>query len=313
MGRTVILVFCALAAAVDHQVAQPNPIKSQELSASAQVGAVDAEASLLLPDTAAPVRGVIAVLRWGAGGGVYNDPAWRQLAKDLQFGLLQLALTNRGGPADALELPVAEQANRNAPFGGAEALLKILDEFAKQSGRSELQNTKLLLWGHSAAGSFGTTFAAMHPARTIAFVRYNSHSRGLPVDLTTITRIPGLIFAGEKDTTAGIEDSERLWKSGRALQAPWTFAIAAGAPHGSPEAVKKANDLAIPWIQAIVTQRLMNSTAALRPVDDASAWLASGTSVAPAGSFRGPKAEASWLPDETSARGWRIVTGTLAQ
>ena len=312
MGRVVMLVLCVLAA-LDGQVLQPSPVKSQELSASAQGGAVDAEANLLLPEAAAPVRGVIAVLRWGAGRGVYDDPAWRQLAKDLQCGLLQLALTNRGGPADPLELPVAEQANRNAPLGGAEALLKILDEFARQSGRSELQNAKLLLWGHSAAGSFGTTFAAMHPARTIAFVRYNSNSRGLPVDLTTIARIPGLIFAGEKDTTAGIEDSEHLWKSGRALQAPWTFAVVPGAPHGSAEAVRKANDLALPWIQAIVTQRLTNSVAALQPVDDASAWLASGTSVVAAASFRGPKAEASWLPDEASARGWRIVTGTGAQ
>ena len=188
-----------------------------------------------------------------------------------------------------------------------------MDEFAGQSGRSELKNAKLLLWGHSAAGSFGTTFAAMHPARTIAFVRYHSHSRGLPLDLTTIARVPGLIFAGGKDTTAGVEDSEHLWKSGRALKAPWTFAVAPGAPHGSPEAVKNANDLAIPWVRAVVTQRLTNSTTALRSVDDASAWLASGTTVVPAGSFRGPKAESSWLPDEASARGWRVVTGTRAQ
>lgn len=313
MRRFVLLVLCALAWAVEGQTVQPNPVKSRQLSASAQGGAVDAEATLLLPDTAAPVRGVIAVLRWGAGTWVYDDPAWRQLANELQCGLLQLVLSNRGGPPEPLELPVAEQANRNAPFGGAEALLKMLDEFARQSGRSELRHAKLLLWGHSAAGSFGPTFAAMHPERTIGFVRYHSHSRGLPLDLKTIARIPGLIFAGEKDTTAGVEDSEHLWKSGRALQAPWTFAVAPGAPHGSPEAVKKANDLAIPWIRSVITQRLPYDTAVLRSVDDASAWLASSTSVAPAGSFHGPKAESSWLPDEASARGWRVVTGTRAQ
>ena len=294
MGRVVLLlVFCALAQAVEGQGLKAHQGKSQELSASAQGGRVDAEAKLLLPETAGPVRGIIVVLRWGAGTWVYDDPAWRELANNLQCGLLQLVLTNRGGPADPLELPVAEQANRNAPIGGAEALLKILDEFSRQSRRPELQDAKLLFWGHSAAGGFGPTFAAMHPGRTIAFVRYHSHSRGLPLELTTIARIPGLIFAGENDTTAGVEDSERLWKSGRALQAPWTFAVEPGAPHGSPEAVKKANDLAIPWMRAVVTQRLTNGTAALRPVDESSAWLAEG----------------SWLPDEASAKGWRLVTG----
>ena len=313
MGRIVILVFCALAAAVDAQVPQPNPVKSQELSASAQGGTVDAEAKLLLPDTAAPVRGVIAVLGWGAGTWVYDDPAWRQLANDLQCGLLKLLLFTKDGPENPLSLPVAEQPNRNAALGGAEALLKVLNEFARQSGRPELQNAKLLFWGHSAAGSFGITFAAMHPARAIAFARYNSHSRGLPLDVATVARIPGLILAGENDTTAGVEDSEHFWKSGRALQAPWTLAVAAGAPHGSAEWVKKANDLALPWIRGVITQRLTTSTTALRPIEDASGWLASRTSVMPAGSFHGPKSEASWLPDEPSARGWRVVTGTRAQ
>ena len=313
MGRIVILVFCALAAAVDAQVTQPNPVKSQELSASAREGAVDAEAKLLLPDAAAPVRGVIAVLGWGAGTWVYDDPAWRQLANDLHCGLLKLLLFTKDAPEDPLSLPVAEQPNRNAARGGAEALLKVLNEFARQSGRPELQNAKLLFWGHSAAGSFGTTFAALHPARVIAFARYNSHSRGLPLDVATVARIPGLIFAGENDTTAGVEDSEGFWKSGRALQAPWTLAVAAGADHGSAEGVKKANDLALPWIRGVITQRLTTSTAALRPIEDASGWLASRTSVMPAGSFHGPKAEASWLPDEASARGWRVVTGTRAQ
>lgn len=222
-------------------------------------------------------------------------------------------LNTKDGRENPLSLPVAEQPNRNAALGGAEALLKVLNEFARQSGRPELQNAKLLFWGHSAAGSFGTTFAAMHPALTIAFARYNSHSRGLPLDVATIARIPGLILAGENDMTAGVEDSEHFWKSGRALQAPWTLAVAAGAPHGSAEWVTKANILALPWIRGVITQRLTTSTAALRPIEDASGWLASRTSVMPAGSFHGPKAEASWLPDEASASGWRVVTGTRAQ
>lgn len=310
------LACLTIASPVDGQVSQLNKAESREFSASAQDarGAVDVDGTLLLPHTAKPVRAVVAVLSWGLGSGVYDDPAWRELADDLQCGLLRLSVNNHAGPAQPFDLPVAQQAVRNASIGGADALLKLLKDFARQSGHPELEEARLLLWGHSAAGSFGTTFAATHPTRTTAVVRY-SHSRGLSVDLPTITPIPALIFAGEKDTTAGVEDSEALWQSGRRLQAPWTFALEPDAAHGSAEALRKANELAIPWVRAVIAQRLTNNTVGLRPVGASAGWLASHTArdVAPAASFKGPNNEASWLPDETSARGWRVVTGAVAQ
>lgn len=309
-----LLALVVVTTAINGQGLPPSGATRQEFSATAQGGAgsVDVEATLLVPHTVGRVRAIIAVLRWGLGTRVYDDPSWRQLADDLHCGFLRLVVSNHGGPADPLELPIAQQAVRNAALGGAEGVLKILNELARQTGRRELQDAKLLFWGHSAAGSFGTTFAAIQPTRTVAFVRYHSHSRGLPVDLATIARIPALILAGEKDTTAGVEDSGALWKSGRILAAPWTFAIEPGAAHGSPEALKKANELTIPWVCAVIKQRLSNNGMDLRPVDDMSGWLAStaGMETAPAASFHGLTKEAAWLPDEASARAWRVVTGT---
>ena len=292
------------------EVVQVPAATGQEFSASANdpTGAVEVQATLLLPPTARPARGAIAVVRWGIGPLVYEDPAWRQLAQDLRCGLLHVAVINSG---TAAERPIAEQAVRNASIGGAEALGAVLRELARQSGRPELQEAKLLLWGHSAAGSFVTTFAALQPTRTIGVVRYHSHSRGLPLDLKTISRIPALIFAGEKDTTAGVEDSEALWRSGRALQAPWTLAIEPGVPHGSPEALKKANDLALPWVRAVFLQRVIENGRNLRDVDTTSGWRSSNSArqIAPAAAFQGAQAEASWLPDEASANGWLLVSG----
>ncbi len=221
---------------------QRGEVVAQELSAAAQDAraTVDVEATLLLPEGEIAARAVIVVLRWGLGASVYDDPAWRQLAKSLHCGLLGLVVRNHNGPADPQNLAVPEQAVRNASIGGAEALLKVLEEFARQARRPELRDAKILIWGHSAAGSFGVTFAATQPSRTIAFVRYHSHSRGLPVDMKTIAHIPALIFAGGKDTTAGVEDSETLWKAGRSVDAPWTFALEPDATHGSPEVLKKS-------------------------------------------------------------------------
>jgi len=317
VNGSVVAGLLALVIAITGQVPQPSGATNQEISATAQggAGAVDVEGTLLLPHAAVRVRAIIVVLQWGLGTWLYEDPSWRQLADDLRCGFLRLGVSNHGGPADPLELPVAQQAVRNASLGGAEGVLRVLNELARDTGHAELRDAKLLFWGHSAAASFGTTFAAMHPTRTVAFVRYHSHLRGLPVDLATIARIPALIMAGEKDTGAGVEDSETLWKSGRNLAAPWTFAIEPGGTHGSFEELKKANELALPWVAAVIEQRLSKDGTDLRPVDETAGWLTSTTSgeTAPAESFKGPKKEASWLPNEASLRGWRVVTGTSAR
>jgi hypothetical protein len=310
-----LLALSVVTFAVNGQAQQRKAIpREMSLAAHGGSGAVDVDGTLLLPRSGGTVRGIIAVAQWGLGTAVYEDPAWRQLADDLHLGLLRLDIRNHDGPEDQLTLPAAQQAVRNASLGGAEALLKLLDDSARDTGHSELRNANLIFWGHSAAGTFGTTFAAMHPARTIAFVRYHSHSRGLPTTLATTSKIPALIFAGEKDTTAGVEDSEALWKSGRLVGAPWTFALEPGATHGSAEALRKANQLAIPWIRSVLSQRLKNAGAGLRSVDQASGWLASSAprQIARAGSFRGSKSEASWLPDKTSATEWLGVTDARA-
>lgn len=312
-SRAIPLVFCLLLARVtDAQVSLP--VSHHEVSAAAQGGGgvVDVDGTLLLPSTAKPVKAIITILQWGVGTWVYEDPAWRSLANDLGAGLLRLAVRNHGGPEDPLELPATQQAVRNASLGGGEAVLNLLEQLARQTGRPELREAKLLFWGHSAAGSFGTSFAALHPSRTIAFVRYHSHSRNMPVDVPTLATIPGLIFAGEKDTTAGVEDSEVLWRSGRRLNAPWTFALEPGATHGSRDALTAANQLALPWVRTVFERRMSDRAADLRPVDDSTGWLAAvtGDETSLARSFRGPKADAAWLPDEATVNGWRRVTGT---
>ncbi len=69
----------------------------------------------------------------------------------------------------------------------------------------------------------------------------------------------------------------------------------------------------IPWITAVVRQRLSPEGATLAVVNDGSAWMGNNRTgeVAPYNTFTGSKLEASWLPDEPSARGWRVVLGAV--
>jgi hypothetical protein len=155
-----------------------------------------------------------------------------------------------------------------------------------------------------------SSYAGRHPERTLAFVRYHSGPAG--GDLGIVSKIPSLLLAGGRDTTAPVPVVEALWRNGRALGAPWTFAVQPEATHGDAKDVERANPLMIPWITAVVRQRLSPDGARLRPVTDGSAWMGNNRTgeVAPYGTFGGSRADASWLPDESSARAWRVVVGT---
>ncbi len=305
------IAFLVLVHPAGGQPRDVNDAPAQEFSAWATGGPVELRGALLLPRTANPARGVIVVAGVDPGmlgQSVYEDPPWRRLAAELRCALLGVG----GRDTQTGARPAAEQGFRNAAVGGGDAVLRILSEIARQSGHPELNDAKLVLWGGSAGGSFVATLAAMQPERTIAFIRYHSHARGLLVDVKTLAQIPALIFAGRKDERAGVEDSEAFLRSGRTLHAPWTLAIDPDATHMSRDAIKKANELAIPWVRAVFAARVAENGAPLRRVDETSGWFASSRDgeVAPAASFRGPKEEASWLPDEASVEGWRAVSAS---
>ena len=168
-----------------------------------------------------------------------------------------------------------------------------------------------MLWGWSAPAGFGTTFGELYRERTVAFLRYHGNLLGLSPGMKALKNIPALLIAGGKDEQAGTEDAQTLWKSGRSAGAPWTLAIEPGATHGSQEGFVSSHQLMIPWIAAVLRQRLAPGSTRLRPVTDESGWLGNNNTaeVAPYATFPGPKEGASWLPDEATARGWSRVVG----
>jgi len=168
-----------------------------------------------------------------------------------------------------------------------------------------------VLWGWSGGAAFSSSFAQLHPERVAAFIRYHIHRRGVPLNLGIVGSIPALIMAGGKDQTAGVEDAQELWKSGRAVGAPWTFAIEADAPHGpsGEMLLQSCHDLIIPWIGGVLRQRLAADGYTLRRIPSGSGWFANNqtTEIASSADFVGKTTEASWLPDEAAARGWRTL------
>jgi hypothetical protein len=249
--------------------------------------------------------------------GRFRDQAWRRLSQTCECGLLHLRLGTIRPEASAGQLRngvvlrngISDRVIRSAAEGGAEVLLAILQRLGEDSAHKEMKDTPLLFLGWSRTASFGTTFAELYPDRTVAFIRYHAHLRGLSPNLKVLRNIPALLIAGGSDKQAGTEDAQTLWKSGRSAGAPWTFAIEPGATHGSEQAFVSSYALIIPWIEAVLHQRLESESTRLRPLTEESGWLGSNESVevVPYATFRGPQQEASWLPDEATARGWQTV------
>jgi dienelactone hydrolase len=305
---------------------------------------VKADATMFVPDAARRVRVVIVVVEsWpGAERGAYDlttgrrlpeerpitsdlavgrfrDDAWRRLSQSCECALLHLRLGTIRPEADVeivsngvrIRSGVSNRVVRTASEGGAEALLKILQRLGDESSHQELKDAPLLLWGWSAAASFGTTFAELYPQRSVGFIRYHTHLRGLSPDLKVLKTIPALLIAGGNDELAGTGDAEALWTRARSAGAPWTFAIEPGATHGSEKTFVSSHALMLPWIAAVVRQRVEPADTRLRAITEERAWLGKNHSaeVVPFAAFSGPREGTSWLPDEATARGWQTVVG----
>jgi hypothetical protein len=100
-----------------------------------------------------------------------------------------------------------------------------------------------------------------------------------------------------------------LWKSARSAGAPWTFAIEPAAAHASEDSFVSSQVLMLPWIAAVIRQRLSPGTTRLRLVANDNDWLGQNDTgeIAPYATFAAPREQASWLPDEIAARGWQAV------
>jgi hypothetical protein len=273
------------------------------------------DGKLFLSQKTVRIRAIIVAIRWGLGGDLYWDPQVRTVAEATDSAILQTWITTIRTNGNGVIV------NNNAAVGGADGLLSMLQSLADVSGHPELAHAPLAFWGHSTAGPFGASFAALYPERTIAFVRY--HSGPVPGgDLKVIGQIPALFFCGGQDPT--LDPTKRrcsesasavkaLWASGRASGAPWTFATEPNATHGEAKDLVNANRLLLPWLTAVLRQRLSPDGVTLRPIDVETGWLGNNQTgeALPHSGFGGAVAEASWLPDERTAQGWRTVVGAL--
>lgn len=264
---------------------------------------------LFVPHSVTHVKTLIVVVRWGNGPGFYGDESVRRMAASIGAALLLTEFQTTSNAANNMP--------KRADQGGADGLIQLVQQFARDTDHREWEQAPFLFWGHSAAGPFGAGFAALHRERTVAFIRYHSG----PIaggEVPPMALVPALFLVGGKDAASGapggwvqpgVDGAKALWQFGRSGKAPWTFALDPAADHASTEGLTRANAFVIPWITAVVRQRLQGDSARLSDIAQNAGWVGNIDSGEVARADAANANSGSWLPDEDSTRAWRALRG----
>lgn len=303
----LVIAFLASVGAPRQSGAQEaQPTRGRQISAALNLHESNATIAgfMFIPETAQRLSCLVVLMRQSdLDEEFYYDEGLRKAAADASCGVTMVMLSNIVPSAG-----IAQRLRRDAAVGGGGAVLQLVERFAADSGHKEVANAPMLFWGFSASASFGTTFAALHPERTIGFVRYHTHRRGLITSVDAIKSIPALFVAGGKDDVAGVEDAEAFWRAGQEVGAPWTFAVEPLAPHYPSDIAPTARDLTVPWIAAVLKLRV-GQQGNLVSVTNTNGWLGDPRTfdIFPSAAFAGERKGATWLPDSDVARGWQVV------
>jgi hypothetical protein len=191
---------------------------------------------------------------------------------------------------------------------------RLMRDLAAATGYAELAEAPVIPFGHSAGGGPALALAQAHPARAIGVVQYRG---GMPDENCTLPQgTPTLAMMGQFDEHwDGMRDAEgrESWERAQAwigrfrAAAPGNLGAFVAEPGAGHFAWSEANaSLLAQWIRSVAARRIPADGGALVPLDPASGWLLPfalrKAEVAAYADYTGDRAQASWLPDEATAR-----------
>ena len=296
------------------------PVARRPVGSAAQTTAREATASFALPashdtgwmevfvpaDTRS-VRAAMVFVDREFDRYMYDDRDWRTMCARAACAMLRLGLPNKDAASPD------SQRVRNAILGGDSALFTALRIAGERTGHPELQSVGIVFFGLSASGNFGLTFAGLHPNRTIGYIRYHSHLRGLRVDTATLTQIPSLTIVGAKDAADIAQDSRALWRTLRVRGAPAAYVSHLGQPHASIDGLVEAGKAMRLWTESVIDLRTSRESQALRSIEISRGWLiGDSTAVVTPYSSSERMPNASWMADAGTALAVRQLGGMCA-
>jgi pimeloyl-ACP methyl ester carboxylesterase len=250
------------------------------------------------------INGVIVLVPGSNGDGrdMVKDTSWQNFANQHNLALLGCFYTDYAHDNMAIE----EYAN--AKEGSGEALLDVLQQFAKKTGHIELSGSPLFLWGISAGGEFNYEFVCWKPERVAAFVVNKGGVYFTALCSQEARKVPGLFFTGEKDLEFRNRIIEGIFTINRRFGAPWAFAEEPCIKHE----IGQSQTLSIKYFDDILQMRMPGSERkSHHPVKLQPAFLENGyigdfqlKEYVPFNEWKNSDYPTAWLPSQAFAEAW---------
>lgn len=209
--------------------------------------------------------------------------------------------------------------------GSAKAFFNALEDFAEQSGHTELPTLPLAMWGHSGGGHWVGGMTLLYPERVIATwnrsgvpsfdpeeTRYDPYLEIKP----EVLKVPIMVNLGTKEGVSVTNGRFKgVWPNVQAYFAklrPMGAHIGIAIDPLTSHECGNQRYLAMPWFDACLKMRLPKQPGEpLKMIPEGSGYLATLqtdpqqiTPAIPASRYSGEHAKALWLPEATSAKAW---------
>lgn len=258
-----------------------------------------------IPDDAPIVRAIFVINMRGAGKHLFDrDEEWRAMAARTGLAMMYCEFEATGVRDNGYGL----------------SMLDACDQFAVELERPELKHAPFILWGHSMGGRVAQDFARFRPSRVLAFhiaLRGFPSSEEFMQEEPEAMKISALYLMGTEDQTpadmhahfvrARTADSPRAWVA-LPGQGHWPKGMDCEKDETGEEDWRLwvANEVVIPWTQAMIRLRLPEGAVELRDVRVEQGWLGDVETgqIAPYDAFGGDKSRACWFPSEQVAAAW---------
>lgn len=275
--------------------------------------------TIWIPEGVKTLRGVV-VHQHGCGEGSCRsgltgayDLHWQALAQKHDCALL----------SPAYEQPEKADCQMwcDPRNGSAAAFQRCLVDLGEKSGHPELSRVPYALWGHSGGGHWAGGMTLLYPDLVAAawlrsgvpLLTADPERPGVKPHTVpdAALKVPVMCNLGTKEGVTVKDDRfAGVWppneKFFHAVRSAGGLVGVAVDPLSSHECGNQRY-LAIPWLDACLAARLPQAAGdPLKPVPSEHTWLAPilAGEAAPAAKYPGDPREATWLPNEATARAW---------
>ncbi|HUQ19489.1 MAG TPA: carboxypeptidase-like regulatory domain-containing protein [Gemmatimonadaceae bacterium] len=186
-------------------------------------------------------------------------------------------------------------------------ILETLKAVAASSGRPDLADAPILMYGISGGAPEATGFTVRNASRMIGL--FLKVPFGLEkLSTTAVPGLPTYVVMAELDVFVDNAKLSALFDSNRANGGLWAIAMERGVPHHALSPTQRS--VTFNWMNEVLTQRLISETGIV-PVTESLGWIGDPSTglIAPSGTYLRDRSRTSWLPSQEIAKEWKSFTG----